>query len=94
MARPTKENNKNARLNLALLPELKHSIEKLSHIDEISVNSLIGQILSAYVDNRKDEVSEYDELLNQIRQKRDKKSKPKNTKPVAQVSDKGGGVNG
>ena len=76
MARPTKENNKVARLSLAFLPELKSSLEKLSAIDEISVNSLIGQILSAYVDGRKSEIAEYDAALKKIRNKSANKKSP------------------
>ena len=76
MARPTKENNKVARLSLAFLPELKSSLEKLSAIDEISVNSLIGQILSAYVDGRRSEIAEYDEALQKIRNKSANKKSP------------------
>lgn len=75
MARPTKEQNKTARLNLALLPELKDSVEKLSHIDDVSVNSLIEKVLSDYVDGRKTEIVEYDAALKKIRGKAAKKSK-------------------
>lgn len=70
MARPMKENNKTARLNLALLPELKSSLEKLATIDAFSVNALIEKILSAYVDGRKSEITEYDDALKKIRAKR------------------------
>ena len=80
MARPTKENNKVARLSLAFLPEFKSSLEKLSAIDEISVNSLIGQILSAYVDGRRSEIAEQDEALQKIRNKSANKKFPAQAK--------------
>ena len=72
MARPTKDNNKTARLNLALLPELKSSVEKLSAIDALSSNALVEKVLSAYVAERKSEIDEYDEALKKIRSKRNK----------------------
>ena len=97
MARPTKKNNKTARLNLALLPELKSSIEKLSAIDEISSNALIEQVLSAYVAGRKSEVDEYDAALKKIRDKAAKKDLSKvNQKKVSAIkkSVDGGDGNG
>lgn len=73
MARPTKENNKDARLNLALLPELKNSLEKLSAIDELSTNAFIERILTAYVEKRQSEIEEYNLALKAIRDKAQKK---------------------
>lgn len=69
MARPTQEITKSARINLAVRAELKSSIEKLAAIDSVSVNALIEKILSAYVDNRADEITEYDSALKKIREK-------------------------
>ena len=76
MARPLKDNNKTARLSLAILPELKSSIEKLSAIDDVSANSLIEQVLSFYVDGRKSEIAEYDAALKKIRNKAANKKYP------------------
>lgn len=81
MARPVQEIKKSARINLAILPELKDSLEKLAAIDSDSVNALIEKILSAYVDNRADEITEYDMALKKIREK-------------AKIKNKGGDVNG
>ena len=80
MARPLKDNNKTARLSLAILPELKSSIEKLSAIDDVSANSLIEQVLSAYVDGRKSEIAEYDAALKKIRNKSANKKSPAQSK--------------
>ena len=79
MARPTKEQNKTARLNLALLPELKSSLEKLAAIDELSLNALAEKVLSAYAGERKAEISEFDAALKKIRAKRDKTSEDNST---------------
>lgn len=70
MARPVSDVKKEARINLAVLPELKSSLEKLAAIDAFSVNALIEKILSAYVDGRKSEITEYDDALKKIRAKR------------------------
>ena len=80
MARPLKDNNKTARLSLAILPELKSSIEKLSAIDDVSANSLIEQVLSAYVDGRKSEIAEYDAALQKIRNRSANKKSPAQAK--------------
>ena len=80
MARPLKDNNKTARLSLAILPELKSSIEKLSAIDDVSANSLIEQVLSFYVDGRKSEIAEYDAALKKIRNKSANKKSPAQSK--------------
>ena len=80
MARPLKDNNKTARLSLAILPELKSSIEKLSAIDDVSANSLIEQVLSFYVDGRKSEIAEYDAALKKIRNKAANKKYPSQAK--------------
>lgn len=69
MARPVQEIKKSARINLAILPELKNSLEKLAAIDTVSVNALIEKILSAYADNRAEEITEYDSALKKIREK-------------------------
>lgn len=69
MARPTKDEKKTARLNLAFVPDLKSSLEKLAAIDELSVNALVEKVLSDYVDGRKAEITEYDAALKKIRGK-------------------------
>lgn len=79
MARPTKDENKTARLNLALVPDLKSSLEKLAAIDELSVNALVEKVLSAYVGERQAEISEFDAALKKIRAKRDKTSEDNST---------------
>ncbi len=79
MARPTKDEKKSARLNLALVPDLKSSLEKLAAIDELSVNALVEKVLSAYVGERKAEISEFDAALKKIRAKRDKTSEDNST---------------
>ena len=73
MARPVSDVKKDSRINLAVLPELKSSLEKLAAIDDVSVNALIEKVLSAYVDERKNEVSEYDSALKKIREKSQRK---------------------
>ena len=73
MARPLSDVKKDSRITLAVLPELKSSLEKLAAIDVVSVNALIEKILSAYVDERKNEVSEYDSALKKIREKSQRK---------------------
>ena len=83
MARPLSDVKKDSRINLAVLPDLKNSLEKLANIDDISVNALIGQVLSAYVDGRKNQVAEYDAALKKIREN------GANEKSAAQV-DSGG----
>ena len=83
MARPLSDVKKDSRINLAVLPDLKNSLEKLANIDDISVNALIGQVLSAYVDGRKNQVAEYDAALKKIREN------GANKKSAAQV-DSGG----
>ena len=79
MSRPTKDENKTARLNLALVPDLKNSLSKLAAIDELSVNALVEKVLSAYAKERKVEISEFDAALKKIRSKRDKTSEDNST---------------
>lgn len=73
MARPVSDVKKDSRINLAVLPELKSSLEKLAAIDDTSLNALVEKVLSAYVNERKNEVSEYDSALKKIREKSQKK---------------------
>lgn len=75
MARPVSDVKKDSRINLAVLPELKSSLEKLAAIDDVSVNSLVEKVLSAYVDNRAEEITEYDSALRKIREKSQRKLK-------------------
>ena len=82
MARPVQDVKKDSRINLAVRSELKSSLEKLSAIDTVSVNALIETVLTAYVEKRKNEVSEYDAALKKIREN------GANKKSAAQVNSK------
>ena len=68
--------NKIARVNLALYPQLKNSLETLTHIDdETSLNAFVEKILTEYVRERNDEIKEYEDFKKKLR---DKKSSKKN----------------
>ena len=75
--RPPKERARTARISLKVFEELKDSISKLANIDGRPMNNLIEEILQSYVDNRADDVTEYDSSIAQIRQKRAAREKSK-----------------
>lgn len=65
---------KNARVNLALYPQLKNSLETLMHIDdETSLNAFVEKILTEYVRERNDEIKEYEDFKKKLRDKKSSK---------------------
>ena len=88
------------KINFNVPADVKRDVERLacSHGKTLSAFMLgvCQQLIKANIDRIKEQALREEEPINfggNIPDK-PKKSKPKNTKPVAQVSDKGGGVNG
>ena len=62
MGRPPKYGSKReARLNIALKPEMKEALEKMASIDSISVNRLVEIVLQRYINDRIPDIKKYDQ---------------------------------
>lgn len=71
MGRPPKYGSKrDARINIALKPEMKEALEKIASIDAISVNRLVEIVLQRYINDRTHDIQKYDEVVSTIRDMR------------------------
>lgn len=67
MARPLIDGiRRNGRMNFAFVPKLKTSLEKLARINEVTTSRLVESILQAYVNEREDDIEEYDKLIAKL----------------------------
>ena len=68
--------NKIARVNLAVPPALKDSLETLVYLDGAkSFNAFVEKILNEYVSKRSDEIQRMEDFKNQLRDKKSGKNK-------------------
>lgn len=67
MARPLIDGiRRNGRMNFAFVPKLKTSLEKLARINEVTTSRLVESILQTYVNEREDDIEEYDKLIAKL----------------------------
>lgn len=67
MARPLIDGiRRNGRMNFAFVPKLKTSLEKLARINEVTTSRLVENILQTYVNEREDDIEEYDKLIAKL----------------------------
>ena len=65
---------RDGKMNFAFTSNLKKSLEKLGHLDEIPTSRLVEKILQDYVDSRADDLEKYDAFMTKIRESRTRKS--------------------
>ena len=75
MARPKSSDvTRSARVNLALLPEMKKKLEDIASVDEISVNALVEQLIAEYVKTRTGDLIALRQFRQQIRREYESKN--------------------
>lgn len=74
MARPKSSDvTRSARVNLALLPEMKKQLEDIASVDELSVNALVEQLIAEYIKTRNDDLIALRQFRRQIRREYESK---------------------
>jgi hypothetical protein len=71
MARPKSTDiTRSARVNLALLPEMKKKLEDIASVDELSVNALVEHLIDEYIETRTGDLIALRQFRQQIRREK------------------------